>query len=600
MQDFNERPKIGTTEEELKRGLNLGTELRMDLEQINALASQLNKTFGQTRERIGEMEGTLRSVEPYFNSLGATANDAAKIIDEVSRNSRKNVIASSDSLKELLETAKVLGQSPEQFIGKLTDVGIQFGQVQENLEGSVNYVRSIGMNTQQIMEDVVDNSKMMNQYNFEGGVLGLTKMAAQSAMLRVNMTATSGLAEKVFDPEGAIEVASAMQRLGVSMGTLSDPFALLDASINDPAGLQKSIADVAARFTIFDEKSKSFKIDPGGIRQLKEISKATGVAYDDLTKMGLAAANSGEIMKQLSFAGSLSEDDKMYVASLSQMGDGGEYEIKVKNEEGKEEFRKLSDLSEKQLKETIEASKSAPKSMEDIARAQLSAGEIAANNLAAIRQNMVGGIADTRGIRELPELTRGLTETVANALRETLPQKDQVTGVTDDIAKKFGTNLMDVLQGKKSFEDVGKEIVTGLKDKGIQAGDYMNKLPQELMKNLQEQVSGGNLGNTEIGKKILESLKTANTDKKINPITNVSQIGKQISATKTANINQNVKHDGTINIKVDVTGSPDDPEFAKKLDKVFKSAEFQQYLYKAVTDQAQTSNGKTISLKVAK
>ncbi len=32
--------------------------------------------------------------------------------------------------------------------------------------------------------------------------------------------------------EGAIEVASAMQRLGVTMGTLSDPFALLDASIN--------------------------------------------------------------------------------------------------------------------------------------------------------------------------------------------------------------------------------------------------------------------------------------------------------------------------------------------------------------------------------
>jgi hypothetical protein len=572
----------------------------MDLEQINALASQLNKTFGQTRERIGEMEGTLRSVEPYFNSLGATANDSAKIIDEVSRNSRKNVIASSDSLKELLETAKVLGQSPEQFIGKLTDVGIQFGQVQENLKGSVDYVRSIGMNTQQIMEDVVDNSKMMNQYNFEGGVLGLTKMAAQSAMLRVNMTATSGLAEKVFDPEGAIEVASAMQRLGVSMGTLSDPFALLDASINDPAGLQKSIADVAARFTIFDEKSKSFKIDPGGIRQLKEISKATNVAYEDLTKMGLAAANSGEIMKQLSFAGSLSEDDKMYVASLAQMGDGGEYKIEVKNEEGKTEFRKLSDLSEKQLKETIEASKRAPKSMEDIARAQLSAGEIAANNLAAIRQNMVGGIADTRGIRELPELTRGLTETVANALRKTLPQKDQVTGVTDDIANKFGSNLVDVLQGKKSFEDVGKDIVAGLKDKGIQAGDYMNKLPQELMKNLQEQVSGSNLGNTEIGKKILESLKTTNTDKRINPISNVSQIGKQISATKTANINQNVKHDGTINIKVDVSGSPDDPEFAKKLDKVFKSAEFQQYLYKAVTDQAQTSNGKTISLKVAK
>lgn len=599
MQDFRERKDVGSSEEEMKEYANIGTQIRLDLEQINALAGQLNKTFGETRERIGAIEGTLRDVEPFFKSLGVTANEAASFISQLSVESKKNVIASSESLKELLTTSKVLGQEPDRFVGPLTDVGIQFGNIQENLEGSVNYVRSIGMNTQEIFSDVVRNSEMMNRYNFEGGVMGLTKMAAQSAMLRVNMTATANLAEKVFDPEGAIEVASAMQRLGVNMGMLSDPFALMDASINDPAGLQKSIADVAARFTVFDEKSKSFKIDPGGIRQLREIAQATGVSYENLTKMGLAAANSGEIMKQLSFAGSLSEEDKMYVANLAEM-QGGDYVIKVKNEEGKEEFKKLSELGEDQLKATIEASKAAPKSMEDIARAQLSAGEIAANNLAAIRQNLVGGIADTRGIRELPELTRGVTDSVANALRETLPQKDQVTGVTDEIAKKFGTNIIDVLEGKKSFADVGKDIIAGLKDKGIQAGEYMNTLPKTLMENLQEQVSKGNLANTELGKKISESLKTADSDKKIKPISNVSQIGKQINATKTANINQTVKHDGTINIKIDVSGSPDDPEFSKKLDKVFKSAEFQQYLYNAVTNQAQAANGKTISLKTLK
>ena len=600
MQDFRERPDVGTPDEEAKRSLSPGTELRLDLEQINALASQLNKKFGETRERIGEMEGALRNVEPFFNSLGKTANEAASFISQLSTESKKNVIASSDSLKELLTTSKVLGQEPEQFVGPLTDVGIQFGNIQENLEGSVNYVRSIGMNTQEIMSDVVRNSEMMNRYNFEGGVMGLTKMAAQSAMLRVNMTATANLAEKVFDPEGAIEVASAMQRLGVNMGMLSDPFALMDASINDPAGLQKSIADVAARFTVFDEKSKSFKIDPGGIRQLREIAQATGVSYENLTKMGLAAANSGEIMKQLSFADGLSEEDKMYVANLAQAGEGGEYVIKVKDEQGKEDFKKLSELSEDQLKATIEASKNAPKTMEDIARAQLTAGEITANNIAAIRQNTVGGIADTKGIKELPELTRGLTESVANALRETLPQKDQVTGVTNDIAEKFGANLMDVLQGKKSFADVGKDIVAGLKDKGIQAGEYMNTLPKTLMENLQEQISKGNLSNTELGKKISESLKTAGTDKKIAPISGLSPMGKQVNSLKTANINQTVKHDGTINIKIDVSGSPDDPEFSKKLDKVFKSAEFQQYLYNAVTSQAQAANGKTISLKTLK
>jgi hypothetical protein len=600
MQDFNQRPNVGNTEEELKRGLNIGTELRLDLEQINALASELNKKFGETRERIGQMEGALRDVEPFFNTFGKTANEAATFIGQLSTETKKNVIASSDSLKELLTTSKVLGQEPERFVGPLTDVGIQFGNIQENLEGSVNYVRSIGMNTQEIFEDVVRNSEMMNRYNFEGGVMGLTKMAAQSAMLRVNMNATASLADKVFDPEGAIEVASAMQRLGVNMGMLSDPFALMDATINDPAGLQKSIADVAARFTVFDEKSKSFKIDPGGIRQLREIANATGVSYENLTKMGLAAANSGEIMKQLSFAGNLSEEDKMYVANLAEMK-GGDYVIKVgKDEEGKDIERKLSELSEEQLKATIEASKSAPKSMEDIARAQLSAGEITANNIAAIRQNIVGGIADTRGIRDLPELTRGLTETVANSLRETLPQKDQVTGVTNDIAEKFGKNLVDVLEGKKSFEDVGKEIVAGLKDKGIQAGEYMNTLPKTLMENLQEKIKEGNLANTELGKKISESLKTADPDKKIKPITNISQIGKQIGGMKTANVNQTVKHDGTINIEIKVTGTSDDAESAKTMDKLFRSAEFQQYLYNSITNQAQTANGKTIALKMSK
>jgi hypothetical protein len=599
MQNFDDRDKIGNAEDALKGFTQIGTEIRLNLEQINALASKLNTQFGETRERIGQMEGALRNVEPFFNTFGETANQAASIISQLSIETKKNVIASSESLKELLTTSKVIGQDPERFVGPLTDVGIQFGNIQENLEGSVNYVRSIGMNTQEIFNSVVSNSKMMNQYNFEGGVAGLTKMAAQSAMLRVNMNATSALAEKVFDPEGAIEVASAMQRLGVSMGTLSDPFALLDASINDPAGLQKSIADVAARFTIFDEKSKSFKIDPGGIRQLKEISKATGVAYDDLTKMGLAAANSGEIMKQLSFANNLSEEDKMYVANLAEMK-GGDYVIKVKDEKGEFVDKKLTDLSEKQLQAAIDAQKSAPKSMEDIARAQLSAGEIAAGNLTAIKNNLVGGIADTKGIRDLPELTRGLTETVSSSLRDLLPQKDQVTGATNEIAEKFGKNLVDVLEGKKSFEDVGKEIVAGLKDKGIQAGEYMNTLPKTLMENLQEKIKEGSLANTELGKKITESLKTGDPSKKINPITNVSQLGKQVGAVKTANINQNVKHDGTITIKVDVTGSPDDPEFSKKLDKVFKSAEFQQYLYNAVTNQAQTANGKTISLKTLK
>jgi hypothetical protein len=103
-------------------------------------------------------------------------------------------------------------------------------------------------------------------------------MAAQASMLRFDMNQTFQLADKVLSPEKAIEVAAAFQRLGVAAGTLVDPFALMNASINDPGALQDSLVDVARQFTYFDEKTKTFKINPQGVLTLKELQTQTGVS----------------------------------------------------------------------------------------------------------------------------------------------------------------------------------------------------------------------------------------------------------------------------------------------------------------------------------
>jgi len=121
------------------------------------------------------------------------------------------------------------------------------------------------------MEDVVDNMDMMNQFNFQDGVMGLTKMAAQASMLRFDMNKTAEFADSVMDPEGAIKMASTFQRLGATMGTLVDPFALMDASINDPGKLQDSIINMAKSYAQFNEETQRFEINPYGLRMLKEI-----------------------------------------------------------------------------------------------------------------------------------------------------------------------------------------------------------------------------------------------------------------------------------------------------------------------------------------
>ena len=52
---------------------------------------------------------------------------------------------------------------------------------------------------------------------------------------------------------------------------------LMDKSINDPQGLQDSIIEMTKQFTYFDDKTNSFKINPGGIRLMKELATETSV-----------------------------------------------------------------------------------------------------------------------------------------------------------------------------------------------------------------------------------------------------------------------------------------------------------------------------------
>jgi ABC-type enterochelin transport system substrate-binding protein len=42
-----------------------------------------------------------------------------------------------------------------------------------------DYAKSVGVSVQAVSKGVVGNLDKMNMYNFEGGINGLTKMAAQ-------------------------------------------------------------------------------------------------------------------------------------------------------------------------------------------------------------------------------------------------------------------------------------------------------------------------------------------------------------------------------------------------------------------------------------
>lgn len=580
---------------------SLGTDVINNIAKLNDLATEVNKTFGQTRQRITDVVEEIGKATPELTKLGATAEDAAKQIQQVSEATRKNVVASADTIKDLYATSRVLGVETKYLVNQMTDVGVGFETVTKRMEEGVNYVQSVGMNAAQVMEDVVDNADMLNKFNFADGVLGLTRMAAQSALLRVNMRDTAQFADKAMDPEGAIQLAAAFQRLGVTTGTLADPFALMNASINDPEGLQKSIAEMAKQYTVFDEKTKTFKLDPMGIRMIREISKQTGLSADNLSKMGLALANNDRIMSQMRFGGNLSDEEKQYIASMAQLGEGGEYEIKVRDVSGKEEFRKLSEVSEQQLKETIKAQKEAPKSMEDIARASMRTTDIIASDVEAIRQKVVQGITVAQPLRDLPEQTRSLITAATGALRDAFPDVDKIQGGTEAATKYLTDLAKDIVTGKKDMGDIVNTLKKDLGDKlpNIEnMGNLFGELPKRFSESLEKNMAGKQ---DALSKQIMSELQQSGGKKNLEEIiakfgsyeglTQSVQKTKQLSVSETKKTT--VTHTGDVKhtFKIDAPQGIDRETLNKVLDAWTRSPEFQKNQYNAMIKISKSAQG---------
>ena len=304
----------------------------------------------------------------------------------------------------------------------------------------------------------------LNKYNFEGGVSGLAKMAAQASLLRIDMSQTLAFAEKVFDPEGAIEMAAAMQRLGVSQSSLLDPLKMMDLAQNDPAELQNQIAQMSKQFVQLG-KDGNFEIMPGAKRQMREISKAMGIPYEQLTKMALGSAELEDKMSKIRFPDlpGLDEDKQKMIANMAEMGAGGKYEVQVTDEETGETVTKALDkLNEKDVANLEKMANTAPKTMEDLAKDQLSTLQ---SINAAIR-----GTADKTGLalaggKTVTTLQRTARAGVTSIAKIASPKEME----SKNLRKSIDTgvdNLMDIgtqaAEGKLTKKQVEKKIFEGL------------------------------------------------------------------------------------------------------------------------------------------
>lgn len=453
-------------------------------------ASTLLTQFGLGQQMAQTLNATMADAVSNVRTLGG---DIQQVIDTqvaASKALQRNVILSAEVNKDLYATVQVTGQQVGDLINGFKNVGIGAGRVADEMKKVVDIAAQSGVNAAAVSEKVLQNMDALNKYNFEGGVSGLAKMAAQASLLRIDMSQTLAFAEKVFDPEGAIEMAAAMQRLGVSQSSLLDPLKMMDLAQNDPAELQNQIAQMSKQFVQLG-KDGNFEIMPGAKRQMREISKAMGIPYEQLTKMALGSAELEDKMSKIRFPDlpGLDEDKQKMIANMAEMGAGGKYEVQVTDEETGETVTKALDkLNEKDVANLEKMANTAPKTMEDLAKDQLSTLQ---SINAAIR-----GTADKTGLalaggKTVTTLQRTARAGVTSLAKIASPKEME----SKNLRKSIDTgvdNLMDIGTQVAERKLTNEQAIKKLEEVGSNLRSYIEKTLESSLNNAKEEISNFN------------------------------------------------------------------------------------------------------------
>ena len=328
------------------------------IETMETAVTNLAMKFGGNREMVGEIEKSLSLARSSVISLGGTLDDVVNIQAGVIKGLQTQTILDKESYGDLYaignlinDGTKTTAESTASLVKQFSDAGYGLYNISKEMGTIISNAREIGVATSAVYKQLTDNIGVVSLYNFENGVQGMAKMATEAAGLRLNMADVLKVADKVFNPEDAIQMAADMQRLGVNVTSLLDPYKLMDMGRNHPEELQKSMEEMLGSLTYFDEKQQAIRILPNEQGRLRKIAEAMGMGAKEAAQMAVNFADMDRKMSKIKFSSDFAtEEDKQLVAHMAQIGEKGtqfegKYVVNLLDESGEPTLKAVEELT---------------------------------------------------------------------------------------------------------------------------------------------------------------------------------------------------------------------------------------------------------------
>ena len=288
------------------------------------LLTFVNKELGLAGKLSEDFREAITEAQPEFVRMGIPFKDVASAVERLIEDTGRFAIVGTEMLRRAGEIGTAYGMNMEDIIGAYDDfenVGIGAAQAQESIADAGKRSLELGIQSRRVIQGLVENVGKLNEYGFKNGSEGLEKMVRRSLEVRSNLQNVFSVAEKVFDPEGALELSANLYALGMAFGDFNDPIRLMYMATNEVEGLQMAPEGVSQNLATYNTETGGFEVTGLNLRMARDAAKALGVEVEDINKTAIALAERGQVDMALSGL-QITEEDKEFLANISRMKDG--------------------------------------------------------------------------------------------------------------------------------------------------------------------------------------------------------------------------------------------------------------------------------------
>lgn len=455
------------------------------------LLLSISQKGGMVGEFAQGFKDTITSVVPEAQKLGIPFEDVKNSTQSMVVNSQKFATYQGETVLNALkisaaygETAKFLLESTERF----RDVGISLSDASGLMEKAGKQSISQGLSARATTKNITENLSQLNSFGFKNGVEGLSNMVRQAQALNFDMKETFNVAKKLYDPEGAIDLAANMQVIGGAFGDLNDPIKLMYDATNNVESLQTSILGAARSLATYNVEQGRFEVTGANLRRAKAMADTLGVSMEQLTSSAIKGQLKMQALSEIDIF-DLNDDQKEFVSNLATMKEGVigfELPKNLQKQLGvTQSFIAASSLNGTQLAKLADAQKAlSDRTTDDVIKDQYTVATQSLNSINAILLTL-GNMAKT-GIDN-----NSIYKSVIAKAKETNRSLDKMTPeeITNLYNEVMNDKINPMLSKLKSFSETALDAGGEMIQQGNQI--FRNNGGTELLEKAQEKIKEG-------------------------------------------------------------------------------------------------------------